>query len=313
MFSKVKILASAVGKTAVKAFGAGKLFCIKNGPTIAIVGGLVAGGAAIVTACVATTKLTKIVEETKEEAEAVRTAEEAGELENPGKEKAKYIAKAAGKVALAYAPAVIFSATSVTLILTGHNAVLRRCTALTAAYAGLTESYEAYRSRVRERLGEDEEEALYLGKKTELIETESTDEQGNLVKTIKESASVIAPEVYDRFFDETCDEWSKIPGRNISFLRSLENTANRILQTRGWVFLSEIYDMIGYPRTDISNLIGWSIAQNPDSHVDLGVFDPEDPKKRAFVNGYERSILLHFNVDRIPIITDGKTFDTVMR
>lgn len=34
-----------------------------------------------------------------------------------------------------------------------------------------------------------------------------------------------------------------------------------------------------------------------DNFIDFGVFDGDRPRARDFVNGYERSILLDFNVD----------------
>ena len=56
--------------------------------------------------------------------------------------------------------------------------------------------------------------------------------------------------------------------------------------------------MLGLPRTQAGQLVGWVKGQG-DDFVDFGIFDGDDMKHRDFVNGYERSILLDFNVDGI--------------
>jgi hypothetical protein len=57
--------------------------------------------------------------------------------------------------------------------------------------------------------------------------------------------------------------------------------------------------MLGIPRTEAGQLVGWIYDEecpNGDNYVDFGIFDNRTPN-RNFVNGYERTILLDFNVD----------------
>ena len=58
--------------------------------------------------------------------------------------------------------------------------------------------------------------------------------------------------------------------------------------------------MIGIPKTKAGQIVGWIYDEkNPvgDNFVDFGIYDVNNEAKRDFVNGYERSILLDFNVD----------------
>ena len=58
--------------------------------------------------------------------------------------------------------------------------------------------------------------------------------------------------------------------------------------------------MLGIPRTRAGQIVGWVYDEdNPlgDNYVDFGIYDINREKTIDFVNGYERVILLDFNVD----------------
>ena len=66
------------------------------------------------------------------------------------------------------------------------------------------------------------------------------------------------------------------------------------------MFLNDVYEMLGIPKTKAGYVVGWIYDKNHpvgDNEVDFGIFDMEREKNRDFVNGYERTILLDFNVD----------------
>ena len=105
---------------------------------------------------------------------------------------------------------------------------------------------------------------------------------------------------YAKFFDEGCREWDKDPEYNLTFLKCQENYANDLLKSKGHLFLNEVYDMLGIPRTKAGQIVGWIYdEENPigDNYVDFGIYDVYKEANRNFVNGYERNILLDFNVD----------------
>ena len=66
------------------------------------------------------------------------------------------------------------------------------------------------------------------------------------------------------------------------------------------MFLNDVYKMLGIPATKAGQIVGWIYDEkNPigDNFVDFGLYDMNKPVVRDFVNGYERTILLDFNVD----------------
>ena len=63
--------------------------------------------------------------------------------------------------------------------------------------------------------------------------------------------------------------------------------------------MNEVYDLLGLPRSQAGALVGWVMTGDGDNFVDFGIYDTNNPSKRDFVNGYERSILLDFNVDGV--------------
>jgi hypothetical protein len=104
--------------------------------------------------------------------------------------------------------------------------------------------------------------------------------------------------MYARFFDELCPDFNRQPEYNFLFVRSVQNFANDMLRARGHLFLNEVYDMLGIPRTGAGQVVGW-VLENGDGYVDFGVFDGDNAMARNFVNGREGAILLDFNVDGV--------------
>lgn len=211
-----------------------------------------------------------------------------------------------------YGPAVTLGVASLACIISGHGIMKRRNIALMAAYKAVEEGFSAYRKRVIEEHGEEADYMYKNGlRKQEIVEAAYTDSDGAKHKAQKKQVLVDDPNglsVYARFFDESCEQWSKNPEYNLMFLRSQQNYYNDILKSRGHVFLNEVYDALGIPRTQAGAVVGWMISDNGDNFIDFGVFDGDRPRARDFVNGYERSILLDFNVDGViyDLFTRGK-------
>jgi hypothetical protein len=74
-----------------------------------------------------------------------------------------------------------------------------------------------------------------------------------------------------------------------------------MLRARGHVFLNDVYDSLGIPRSKAGAVVGWVLNRNGegDNFISFGVFDGTTQEIRDFVNGYEGSILLDFNVDGV--------------
>lgn len=193
-----------------------------------------------------------------------------------------------------YGPAVVVGVVSIGLLTGSHVVLNRRNAGLTAAYAAVEKAFDEYRSRVREDLGEDRDREFRYGKR----EVEEVVQGKNGPKTRKSSAvdDTIRPSGYARFFDELCDPWQPQAEYNAIYLKGQQSHFNNMLHARGHVFLNEVYDALGLPRSKAGQVVGWVIGKG-DQHVDFGIFDDaQNPNVRDFVNGREASILLDFNV-----------------
>ena len=291
----------------------------KHSPEILVVAGVVGVVGSTVMACKATTKVNDILDDTKDQLDKIH---EAGErLENGEtlrlKDGAEYTvdqnkkdltivyAQTALKFAKLYAPSVIIGGLSITAILTGHNITRKRNIALAAAYTAVDKSFKEYRGRVVERFGEALDKELKYGIKSKEVDEVVTNEDGteSVVKKTVDVVDATNPmnvSEYARFFDDGCAGWTKDPEYNLMFLRDQQRYANDLLKSKGHLFLNEVYDLLGIPRTKAGQIVGWIYDEkhpNGDNFVDFGIYDTNKTANRDFVNGYERTILLDFNVD----------------
>ena len=102
---------------------------------------------------------------------------------------------------------------------------------------------------------------------------------------------------YAAWFNETCVAWTNDATSNKFFLMHQQHYANEKLKARGYLFLNEVYEMLGIPRTKAGQVVGWIYDKdNPvgDNFVDFGLLDT---RNTDFINGYEASVLLDFNPD----------------
>lgn len=103
---------------------------------------------------------------------------------------------------------------------------------------------------------------------------------------------------YARFFDEGNPNWSRDPKINLFYLKHVQSHMNATLQCRGHLFLNEVYDALGIPRSKIGQYAGWTYDKgNPlsDNHVDFGLSDMDLINDNGCA--FEGSILLDFNVE----------------
>lgn len=280
----------------------------KHSPEILAVAGTVGVIASTVMACKATTKLHDILEDSKNQVNQVNEVLENKSIpaekyseEDGKKDIAVIYTQTTLKVVKLYAPAVILGALSLTSILTSNKILRKRNVALAAAYTAVDKGFKEYRANVIERFGKDLDRELRFNVKAKEIEEAVVNENGEeeTVKKVVNEATVGKSE-YARFYDDGCKGWEKDPEYNLMFLRHVQDYLNDLLRTRGHVFLNEAYDQLGIPRTKAGAIVGWVYNEkNPvgDNYIDFGIYDPKDEKARDFVNGYERVILLDFNVD----------------
>lgn len=281
----------------------------KASPEIMVVAGVVGVVTSTVMACKATTKVNDILEETRKQVDDVHNVldsdivtEEEYNNDDAKKDLAIIYAQTGVKLIKLYAPSVIVGALSITGILASHKILKKRNVALTAAYATIDRSFKEYRGRVVERFGKELDRELRYNIKAQEIEEKTVDKDGN--ETVeKKTISVVDPNMYSdyaRIFDNGSMGWTKDPEYNLMFLKLQQNQANDRLRAQGYLFLNDVYDMLGIPRTKAGQIVGWIYdKENPvgDNFVDFGIYDIYNEKACDFVNGRERSIVLDFNVD----------------
>ena len=284
----------------------------KHSPEILVVSGVVGTVVSAVMACKATTKVNDILEETKSQVEQVHqvlddpeVTEERYSDEDSKKDLAIIYTKTGVKLAKLYAPSVILGALSITSILASNNILRKRNVALAAAYTAIDKGFKEYRGRVVERFGEEVDRELKYGLKAKKITETVVGEDGKKEK-VKKEITVLDDGIegysdYARFFDDGCAGWQKDAGYNLMYLRAQQQYANDKLIAQGHLFLNDVYDMLGIPRTKAGQIVGWIYRpegnSQGDNYVSFGIYNINRQANRDFVNGWERSILLDFNVD----------------
>lgn len=93
---------------------------------------------------------------------------------------------------------------------------------------------------------------------------------------------------YARIFDDSNIYWRSDQEANLMFIKCQEQYLNDLLVRKKVIFLNEVYEMFGFPRTIIGQTVGWYYNdKNPIGDnsiiIDVAVF--------------EGHILLDFNVD----------------
>lgn len=287
----------------------------KHSPEILMGLGIIGTVASTVLACKATTKIEEIKNKKEEQIKQVHECLEDDEINYTEEDSKKALtiiyAKTSIEYIKLYAPSVILGTLSVGSIISSHNIMKGRNIALAAAYTAVDRGFKKYRKNVVERFGDEVDKELRYNLKAKQIETKLIDKNGK-EKTKKETVMEIENPLegiseYARFFDECSSYHKKDPEYNLMFLRRQQDYANEMLKSRKHLFLNEVYDMLGIPRTKAGQVVGWVYDENNpngDNYVDFGIYDLSQNKKQnerkiAFVNGYEYSILLDFNVDGV--------------
>ena len=279
----------------------------KHSPEILVAVGVAGVITSAVMACKATTKVNEILSKTKDDITKINDCASNENIEeynqnDAGKDKVIVYTQTGLKLIKLYAPSVGLGILSLMCILASNDILRKRNAAIAAAYTAVDKGFKSYRSRVAEKFGEEVDKELRYGIQAKKYEKTVTGENGNEIKIEKE-VKIAGPDFaseYARFFDEGSEYWEKDSEYNLFFLKSRQQWANDMLVSRGHLFLNEVYDMLGIPKTKAGQIVGWVYdTEDPlgDNYVDFGIYDINREKNREFVNGYERVILLDFNVD----------------
>lgn len=273
----------------------------KHAPTILVAAGVAGAVGATVLACKSTLSVHDILVKHEEQINLIKNTadnkEEYPEYTEEMVAKDKFIVYIQTGVSLLklYAPSIILGGLSITAIVGSHYIMTKRNAALSATCAALSKAFAEYRKRVAEEIGEDREKDIFAGYREKVIEEEVTTKKGS--KLVKKTQSEYDEHysIYARLFGPG-NEWYRGGNANIKgFLWSQQCQANELLRIHGYLFLSDVYRMLGFKETPESRVVGW-IYGHGDSTVLFGI---DDRRNAAFINGEEESIWLDFNVDGV--------------
>lgn len=291
-----------------------KFNVVKHSPEILMGLGIAGVITSTVLACRSTLKVKEILDYKEENMNNIKEVLAEGREdyteEDARKDKTIIMTTTAIRLMKLYIPSVIIGAGSIACLLESHNVMRNRNAGLAAALAATTESFKQYRERVTEKYGDEVDKEMRYG-----IKKEKKEKDG---KKTKEEIVVGCDEKelsgYARYFNENNINWSDDPQFNLMFLRQNQNWANDKLISQGYLYLNDVYEALGFPKSKAGQVVGWVYDPNNNEHgdnyVDFGIYDLNvkgyrdemtndtiAEERQDFINGYKSSILLDFNVD----------------
>lgn len=296
--SKFDILKTAVTSRAARQL----LLAQKHSPVILFAAGVAGVVGTVILASRATMKLDPLLRGTSEFQEDYDKQLEADQIGHEEHAKATLNLKfnAAKEIAQLYLPALSLGIVSIAALTGSHVVLTNRNLALSAGLSALTKAHNTYRARVAGEYGNDVDQR-FAAEATKVTVTEKL-ANGKTSKRDEDqltNRALNSPYVF--VFDEQSRNFSTRPGDNKTFLTQAQQYANDKLRTRGHIFLNEVLDLVGLPRTEAGALTGW-LWEKPggqgDNYVSFGIYtNPDEEWIERFIDGKEKYALLDFNVD----------------
>ena len=299
-----------------------KLGIKKHSPEILVVAGIGTGIVAAIVACKQTIKANDIVAEARKSLQNIEDVKELAANneveyteENEQEDRKTIGMQVAVGMVKTYALPVGLGILSITCILAGHHILKKRNVALAAAYSALSTDFMNYRKRVVNKYGKDVDFMLKNGLEKQIVANQVVDPETGEVKETKEEVLTYEGDKlsqYARIFDEVeSTQWTPSADHNRAFLLMEQNYFNERIRTRGYIFLNEVYERLGFRPTKAGSVVGW-VYQNADYEgIDFGIFTAHTQKAAEFLEGTEPSIILDFNVqgDILSLVTEGGVWD----
>ena len=291
-----------------------KFNVVKHSPEILMGIGIAGVVTSTVLACRSTLKVKDILEDKETNMNNVKEVLAEGREdyteEDARKDKTIIMTTTAIRMMKLYIPSVIIGAGSIACLLESHNVMRNRNAGLAAALAATTESFKQYRERVTAKYGDEVDKEMRYGIKKEKKEKDGKKTKEDIVVGCDEKEL----SGYARYFNESNINWTDDPQYNMMFLRQNQNWANDKLISQGYLYLNDVYDALGFPKTKAGQVVGWVYDpknnERGDNYVDFGIYDLNvrgyrdemandtiAEERQDFINGYRNSILLDFNVD----------------
>lgn len=292
-----------------RAIGAAQLALKAHAPTIMVSGGVVAMGAGAVVACKKTLRVEEVLEKHTTDLERIQEGQSlklsSYTDEDARNDRIKVYTRASWDMTKLYAvPGVLFVGGALT-VFAGHRLLLRRNATLAVAFTACFEAFEKYRERVRAEQGSEADQRYLNGYvvkevydddsgKTQLITTRDWDGDPN-------------GDPYNRVFGQgESKEWVNDLSINKMLVQTQQKFAQQRLNHYGVLWLSEVYESLGFEVNDISRVVGWKVRMLPDGSKDIPVVDfgLDKPHPDDWKYSQDKAIYLDFNCQGL--IVGGK-------
>lgn len=260
-----------------------KNWTCKNSPTILTVTAVATSVGAVVTAVVAARRMDYIFHDANEEITAIHAKMADDNLIQNGrysvrdgrKDLFKVYLKTGGRLVKLFLPTALLLGTSVASALGSHKILSDRNAAAMAAYELISNSYEAYRGRVRNKIGEEKEQELYEAKDISPTLGTTTDKKTGEVKPVVKKIFREGNE-FDVVWDECSTEWDRSTSLSLSYIMAKESYLTTVLHTVGHLTYFDALQDMGY---DVVKRFG---EEKAEIFKDNGWVYSDDPKDPAY-------------------------------
>lgn len=278
-------------ETIRRGIGRAKLTCIRKSPEITLGLGIATGVAAVGYTVWATIKAVETYNDTVKKLEQAERVLETEDEKEDAIEKIK-MHRTLEWVKL-YAPAVALEAASIMFTVKSHRIMKGRNAALVMSVAAATKELNDYRQRVRDVIGEEQENDIFKDASTFTVtnmhEDGTTDEKTD--KTYKHGSQ------YAAFFDAASRCYEKEPVYVLSFLKSQLTILNNELRINGHIFLNQVYRALGLPETVAGQYVGWVLG-SPNGDGVIKFIDIATGMSIEDIDELDDpTVLIDFNVD----------------
>lgn len=117
-----------------------------------------------------------------------------------------------------------------------------RAAALATAYTISEQTFDSYRKKVVERLGEEQDQLVRAE-----IAQEKIDKHEGMSVFISDGKHLCYDEFTDRYFESTVED-----------IKKAQNDTNYQMLHEGYASLSDFYQRVGLPTTSMSEEVGWT-------------------------------------------------------
>lgn len=144
-----------------------------------------------------------------------------------------------------YIPPSISAVTTISAIVLSHKIGTRRAAAMAGAYALSQKAFEEYRDKVVDKIGEHKERAVRDDINQDRL-NEHPITENTIVVTDGGNALCLEP-MSMRYFNSSMEE-----------LKKAQNDLNHHILAHQYGSLTDLYNLIGLDRTQISDELGWN-------------------------------------------------------